>query len=389
MPGTSSWSAWSFVALENSKKLTTIIRRALESASEAVMLLLKIGMVLLVAGISVSGATPAQRGAPAAATSTARVVDAAKAFLAAVDERQRTKAMLPFNADTRKVWSNLPTGIAMQVGATERNGLKFGDMTPAQQGAALALVGATLSRAGYEKVMNIVNADQTLEVSSAPSRPAGNKIRFGRAEYYVAILGTPSTTGRWMVQFGGHHLAINVIVSGQDSALTPTHTGAQPATYTLNGETIRPLGRENDKAFALMTALDAAQRKEAILGYQVRNLVLGPGEDGKTIQPEGARASTFTAAQREMLLDLVGEWVNILNDGAAAVKMAEVRRNLGDTYFAWAGSTKNGEPAYFRIQGPTLLIEYAPQGGNNSGTDHIHTIYRDPTNDYGAKLAAR
>jgi hypothetical protein len=69
--------------------------------------------------------------------------------------------------------------------------------------------------------------------------------------------------------------------------------------------------------------------------------------------------------------------------------MAEVRRNLADTYFAWAGSTKNGEPAYFRIQGPTLLIEYAPQGGNNSSTDHIHTIYRDPTNDYGAKLAAR
>jgi hypothetical protein len=353
------------------------------------MTLLKIGAVLLVAGIAVSGATSAQRAVPAAASPTARAVDAAKAFLAAVDERQRTKVLLPLNADTRKIWSNLPTGIAMQVGATERNGLKFGDLTPAQQNAALALVGATLSRAGYEKVMNIVNADQTLEVSSAPSRPAGNKIRFGRAEYYVAILGTPSTTGRWMMQFGGHHLAINVIVSGQDSVLTPTHTGAQPATYTLNGETIRPLGRENDKAFALMTAFDAAQRKQALLGYQVRNLVLGPGEDGKVIQPEGARASTFTAAQREMLLDLVGEWVNILNDGAAAAKMAEVRRNLGDTYFAWAGSTTNGEPAYFRVQGPTVLIEYAPQGRNNSSTDHIHTIYRDPTNDYGAKPAAR
>lgn len=352
------------------------------------MTLLKIGGVLLVAGIAVSGATPAQRAAPAAATSPAGAVDAAKAFLATLDERQRTKVVLPLNADTRKVWSNLPTGIAMQVGATERNGIKLGDLTPAQQNAALALVGATLSRAGYEKVINIVNADQNLEVSSAPSRPAGAKIRFGRAEYYVAILGTPSATGRWMMQFGGHHLAINVIVSGQDSVLTPTHTGAQPATYSLNGETIRPLGRENDKAFALMTALDDAQRKQALLGYQVRNLVLGPGEDGKVIQPEGVRASTLTAAQREMLLDVVGEWVNILNDGAAAAKMAEVRRNLGDTYFAWAGSTKNGEPAYFRIQGPTLLIEYAPQG-NNSSTDHIHTIYRDPTNDYGAKLAAR
>src|SRR5258708_2063862 len=352
------------------------------------MTLLKIGGGLPLSRIAGSGAIHAQRGGPTAATPTVKAVDAAKAFLAAVDERQRTKAMLPLNADTRRVWSNLPTGIAMQVGATERNGLKFGDMTPAQQGAALALVGATLSRAGYEKVMNIVNADQTLEVGSAPSRPAGNKIRFGRAEYYRAILGTPSPTGRWMVQFGGHHLAINVIVSGQDSALTPTHTGAQPATYTLNGETIRPLGRENDKAFALMTALDAAQRKEAILGYQVRNLVLGPGEDGKVIQPEGVRASTFTPAQRERLLDLVGEWVNILNDEAAAAKMAEVRRSLTDTYFAWAGSTTNGEAADFRIQGPPVLIEYAPQGANNS-TDHIHTIYRDPTNDYVQKQATR
>jgi hypothetical protein len=352
------------------------------------MSLLKIGGILLVAGIAVSRATPAQRAVPAASP-TARAVDAARAFLATVDDRQRAKVTLALNADTRKVWSNLPTGIAMQVGATERNGLKFGDLTPAQQNAALALVGTALSPAGYEKVMNIVNADQTLELRSAPSRAAGSKIRFGRAEFYVAILGTPSTTGRWMMQFGGHHLAINVTVSGQNSVLTPTHTGAQPAAYTLNGETIRPLGRENDKAFTLMTALDAAQRKDALLGYQVRNLVLGPGEDGKVIQPEGVRASTFTAAQGEMLLDLVGEWVNILNDQAAAAKMVEIRRNLRDTYFAWAGSTTNGKAAYFRVQGPTLLIEYAPQGANDSSTDHIHTIYRDPTNDYGATLAAR
>jgi len=352
------------------------------------MSLLKIGAVLVVAGIAVARIAPAQRAAPAAAPPSARAVDAANALLASLDDRLRTKVMLPLNADTRKVWSNLPTGIAMQVGATERNGVKFGDLTPPQQNAALALVGAALSRGGYEKVLNIVNADQNLEVSSAPSRPAGNKIKFGRDEFHIAILGTPSTSGRWMMQFGGHHLAINVTVSGQDSVLTPTHTGAQPAAYTLNGETIRPLGRENDKAFALIAALDAAQRQTAVLGYQVRNLVLGPGEDGKVIQPEGVRASTFTAAQRDMLLDLVSEWVNILNDQAAAAKMAEVRRNLGDTYFAWAGSTTKGEPAYFRIQGPTVLIEYAPQGNNAASTDHIHTIYRDPTNDYGAKLAA-
>jgi len=353
------------------------------------MSLARIGAIVLAFGFSVSGALPAQRaGAPAGAT--AKSVDAAKAFLAALDARQRTKVMLPLNVDTRKVWSNLPTGITMQVGATERNGLKLGDMTAAQQDAALALLAATLSRAGYEKVTRIVDADQNLEVASAPSRPANSKIRFGRAEYYLAILGDPSPTGRWMLQFGGHHLAINVTIAGPASVLTPTHTGAQPATYTLNGETIRPLGRENDKAFALVNALDQAQQKQAVLGYQVRNLVLGPGEDGRTIQPEGVRASTFTAAQREMLLDLVGEWVNILDSAAATAKMTEIRQHLADTYFAWAGATTNGKAAYFRVQGPTLLVEYAPQGNaDNASTDHIHTIYRDPTNDYGPKLAVR
>jgi len=353
------------------------------------MSLAKICATVLAAGVSVSGALPAQRaGAPVGATS--KSVDAAKAFLATLDARQRGKVSLPLNVDTRKVWSNLPTGITMQVGATERNGLKLGDMTAAQQNAALALLAATLSRSGYEKVTHIVDADQDLEATSAPSRPANSKIRFGRAEYYLAILGEPSTTGRWMLQFGGHHLAINVTVAGPTSVLTPTHTGAQPATYTLNGETIRPLGRENDKAFALVNALDAAQQKQAVLGYQVRNLVVGPGADGETIQPEGVRASTFTAAQREMLLDLVGEWVNILDTTSATVKMTEVRQRLADTYFAWAGATTNGKAAYFRVQGPTLLIEYAPQGNADSAsTDHIHTIYRDPTNDYGPKLAVR
>jgi hypothetical protein len=101
------------------------------------------------------------------------------------------------------------------------------------------------------------------------------------------------------------------------------------------------------------------------------------------IEPEGILAPALNAAQRSMLLDLVHEWVGILNDEAAAAKMAELTADLPRTYFAWSGPTTNGSVAYFRVQGPTLLIEYAPQQGD---LDHIHTIYRDPTNDYGAKL---
>jgi Protein of unknown function (DUF3500) len=246
-----------------------------------------------------------------------------------------------------------------------------------------------LSRDGFQKTMAIVDADQVLETRSAPSRAATSQIRFGRAEYYLSILGKPSASDLWMVQFGGHHLAINVTLAARQSVLTPTHTGTQPASYAIDGRTIRPLGDENDKAFALVNALTPEQQKQAILSFEVRNLVLGPGTDGKTIAPEGVRASTLPPAQRTMLVDLIREWVEILGDEAAAAKMKEIESGLGETYFAWAGPTTNGKGAYFRIQGPAVMIEYAPQGPADNNTDHIHTIYRDPTNDYAARSARR
>src|SRR4030095_15360722 len=113
-----------------------------------------------------------------------------------------------------------------------------------------------------------------------------------------------------------------------------------------------------------MNALNAAQQKQAILNYEVRDLVLGPGADGKVIQPEGILASALNSSQQTMLLDVVHEWVGILNDEAAAARMSEIRANLPRTYFAWSGSTTNGAVAYYRIQGPTLVIEYAPQQGD-------------------------
>jgi hypothetical protein len=343
-------------------------------------------LLIVFSAIAGTAATVAQR-TPPVITTTAKAIDAAQFLVATLDAAQRSKLLLPLNDQTKIVWSNLPTGAVMQVGATVRNGLRFGDLTPQQQDAALALVAAVLSHTGYQKVLAILNADQRLEDSSAPTRTATARTRFGRVEDYIAILGTPAPSGRWMVQFGGHHLAINVTIVGRDTVLTPTHTGAQPAVYELNGQTIRPLGKENDKAFALLAALDPAQRKQAVLSYQVRNLILGPGEDGKVVQPEGLKASAMNGPQRELLTELVGEWVNILNEPAAAEKMKDVQAHLTDTYFAWAGPTTNGSEVYFRVQGPTVWIEYAPQGPNNTPSiDHIHTIYRDPTNDYARRL---
>jgi hypothetical protein len=327
--------------------------------------------------------------APAAEDAvTTKVVASANAFLATLSDAERARCAFTFASSQRTGWSNLPTGIF------QRSGLRLGDLTTRQREAALELVRSALSREGYQKVTNIMNGDEVLknagggrtggrQGAAGPGGPGRGGIRFGLDEYYIALLGAPSTTAPWMIQFGGHHLAINVTLIGPNHVMTPSLPAAQPAMYTLNGETIRPLGRENDKAFALINALDSAQRKEAILNYQVADLVLGPGADGKVIQPEGIRASKMDAGQQARLLDLAHEWVGILNDEAATAKMTEIKTNLPQTYFAWSGSTQNGGLAYYRIQGPTLVIEYAPQQGD---IDHIHTIYRDPTNDYGAKL---
>jgi hypothetical protein len=191
-----------------------------------------------------------------------------------------------------------------------------------------------------------------------------------------------------MLQFGGHHLALNITIAGSRGVLTPTLTGAQPATFKFDGKTIRPVGRESDKALALLQALDEAQRKQAVLTYKVADLVLGPGQDGKKIVPDGLKATTMNPKQQAMLLDLIAEWAGILNEPSAAARMTEMKSDMDDTWFAWSGPTTAAAgtniTAYYRIQGPHLVIEYAPQ--SDEPGNHVHTMYRDPTNDYGSAL---
>jgi hypothetical protein len=337
--------------------------------------------------LAVSAASVAQRGGkPAAAAgspadATARVVAAAQALVATLDEAGRAKVQFPFEGEQKTRWSNLPTGIF------KREGLRVGDLTPPQRAAVTSLLQAALSTDGYRKVTEIVRGDEVLRTGGGGQGRRGGGGRgggptFGEDEYYVAFLGTPSTTTPWRLQYGGHHLAINLTLAGSQASMAPSLPAAQPATYTFEGREIRPLGKEVDKAFALMGALDEKQRGQAIIGSRVADLVLGAGQDGKVIQPEGLRASAMSTAQQEMLLELVREWAGIMNDAYAVPRMAEIRGSLPQTYFAWSGPTTTGSAAYFRVQGPTLVIEYAPQGG----VDHIHTIYRDPTNDYGVKF---
>jgi hypothetical protein len=349
-------------------------------------------------------------------TATSRIVSAANSFLATLDQKQRQAVLFSFDdQEQRKRWSNFPVAVV------PRSGISLKDMTSAQRSAAMALVASALSPRGFEKVQQIMEGDEVNKNtdqgpggnrgprprsgSGGPqpgnggpppfgrggNRPAWNGPIFGKDLYYISILGTPSETHPWMLQFGGHHLALNITIAGEHGVLTPTLTGAQPALYTMNGKTVRPLGQESDKAFALLQALDENQRKQAILSYQLADLVLGPGQDGKTIVPEGLRASAMNERQRAMLLDLISEWSGIIHQSAATSRMAELKGDLDETWFAWSGpitvTPGKNITAYYRIQSPHLVIEYAPQGLGGDPAMHVHTMYRDPTNDYGRQFS--
>ena len=387
---------------------------------------------LLIIGAAISlSLTVSSFGQPT--VSTAAIVSAADAFLASLDATQRQSVLYDFNDNAQRArWSNFPTGVA------PRGGINFRQMSAAQGEAAMKLLATVLSPMGLEKVAQIREADDDFKANGSqrgaggrggrgpggpppgvqggppaggqngppaggqngpqfggPNGPGGRGGRgggggdlFGSDLYYISFLGKPSAANPWMLQFGGHHLALNITIAGTKGVLTPTLTGAQPAAFQLNGKTIRPVGRESDKALALLQSLDEKQRKQAILTYTVPDLVLGPGQDGKKIAPEGLKASEMNPAQQTRLLDLIAEWAGIINESYAAARMAEIKADLNETWFAWSGPSVgqagSNITAYYRIQGPHLVIEYAPQ--NDEPTNHVHTIYRDPTNDYGRAL---
>ena len=320
---------------------------------------------------------------------TPKIVAAANAFLATLSDTEKSSVLFDWTDTAQKQnWSNLPQGLY------QRAGLMWGNLSDTQKAAWLAVMKVTLSTEGYNRVLAEWNADDALAAEQGSGGGGGGGLTFGTQYYWIALIGTPSETDPWQWQFGGHHITVNATVTGTNVSLTPSFIGVQPASYTdANGNTVRPLGDIEDEAFALVNSLDATQQKAAILGSTSIDLVLGPGQDGKTIQSEGIPASQLTADQKAALTKLISHYTGLVNDEDAAARMAEIESTLDQTYFAWYGPTTAGSAAYFRITGPTLVIEYAPQGGGATGqvsagttsANHIHGIYRDPTNDYGAK----
>ena len=348
------------------------------------------------AGTTVSGASTATSSTAettaetsSSATSEETITGttaAAREFMATLSDEQREQLLYAYDDESKTTtWSNFP------VTFVDRAGLNLEDLDEEQRAAAMKVLEALLSEEGYETATGIMGGDEfLLENSSSTEDSLG--------QYYIAFFGDPSGSSAWQVQFGGHHLGLNATLDGADDAITfaPTHLGSQPAVYTDDeGNEVQPLSGMYETAFAFYDSLTDEQRAALYQGSQVQDLVCAPGGTCDYPTGTGLAGSDLTDEQKQLLLDVIANWVGLSDEETTDRALAEIEATLDETYVNWSGATEydmtEGEGVYFQISGPDAYVEFSNQQGSagadvdgytTSGWGHIHTIYRDPANDY-------
>ena len=301
---------------------------------------------------------------------TAAIASAATAFLASLNNAQRKAATYAFSDNAqRSNWSNLPEGMF------PRGGLKLGELTKEQRANLDKLLAEFMSEKGARNI--------DYQLAAADTLRSNRFMRYGSEFYSVAFLGEPSMDRPWMFQFGGHHLAINITVYGSDVSFSPMLTGGHPLRLRYGGREIFILEEETTAARTFLDSLDSDQKKRAVRGEGAINLQFGPGKYGSVAAPEGIKGSNLADTQKELLLGVIAARLGFMNADDYAAKMATVKAEIDDTYFGWWGPQGVQGAAYFRVTGPSILLEYAPQDGG-SAVEHVHSIYRNPRNDYGS-----
>jgi hypothetical protein len=307
---------------------------------------------------------------------TKAVCSAAESLLETLSPTQKNGVQFAFNRTTASTkWSNLPCGAAC------RNGLQFSTLTPAQLAAALNVAQAALSTAGYGTFDGIRVADDLLG-------SLGPIATYNSGIYFIAFIGTPSSTGEWILQLGGHHYALNFYYHGAVESPTPYYTGINPHTFTFNGQSYAPLQSKTDAMKAMIAGLDTTQRAAAKLAGTFGDVLLGPGADNFFPTPTGLRVSALAPTQQALVIDAMEAWVHDTPSGVAADFLAAYTNSgaLENTYIGWAGSNANlaSQGSYIRIDGARAWMEIVVQGpAATPGQVHYHAIWRDQSLDYG------
>jgi Protein of unknown function (DUF3500) len=365
-----------------------------------------------------------------------RMAEAAGAWLESLTPEQRAIAAgAPPEPDPgvdaeRRRWFYTPT---------DHGGLTMHEQRPAQQRKAMQLVATGLSRAGYGGVATVMGLENVLDHTE------GFTVTFGRERgrdpglYYLRVFGEPGSAV-WGWRFGGHHVSVNnLVVDGVVVATTPSFLGADPATSPLPGTVLRPLAGPEDLARELVRSLDPELAARAVLLPRAPSDIVGgnrtriadgdevialagvwrghfadadeqralqelsdriddttglSAEDHRTIAlssvPRGVPGSALDAGQREMLHALLSTYLSRVPDelsplGRYDPGTADGRAALDAVHLAWAGPTSAGEPLYYRLQGPRLLVEY---DNTQRQANHAHAAWRDPDTDFGIDALA-
>jgi hypothetical protein len=299
------------------------------------------------------------------------MAQAATNFLASLNAEQRSKAVFELKDEERVNWHFIPR---------QRKGLPFKEMTEPQQKLAKSLLSSGLSTHGLQKAETIMSLEKVLyELENhSPTRDS--------ERYFFSIFGTPGH-GVWGWRFEGHHVSLNYAVEGDEVlGSTPSFFGANPAKV-LEGprKGFRTFAAEEDLGRSLIKSLDDEQRKIAIVTTEApHDVVTGNSRKASPLEPMGISADKLNPAQKKGLMDLLNEYVRRYRTDLGEQEMKKIlSKGEQNLHFAWAGGMEPGQGHYYRIQGPTFLVEY---DDTQNDANHIHTVWRDFEHDFGGDV---
>lgn len=308
--------------------------------------------------------------------------DTAQVFLSALSPEQRKAVSFAFeNLKERERFGFVPTE------GHSRAGLSLEKMTGRQRAALHDLLKAGLSEKGYVTTDAIMQLEAVLNLIENPPGTTPGSPERNPLKYFVWIFGTPGTRSTWGWKLEGHHVSLNfTIVNGSLVSTTPHFFGANPAEVKEGPKKgLRLLGYEEDPARELVMMLDASQRAKAVIATTAPNEIATRNSSTiKPLTPAGITAAELQPRQREMLMRIVDAYTSVMAPDLAADRMATVTKaGLDKISFAWAGEFQRGRKNYYRVQGPTFLIEYDNSQGNGN---HAHSVWRDFNGDWGRDL---
>lgn len=297
---------------------------------------------------------------------------AASSLLQALPDSKRSQAQLPFEAGERMEWNYVPM---------KRAGIPLADLDAKQKSLVDSLLHSALSPQGFDKAQGIVQHELIL------AEIEGNPQRRDPGLYYTVIFGQPGPHAPWAWRFEGHHLSVNATnIAGENQIVAPLFMGSNPARVASGPKAgLRLLAEEEDLARALIRMFPGERRARAMLSDDAfSDIVTRNDPKVRSLEMEGLPANDMTPSEQEQLRKLLHGYANRLTESAARDQLDRIERaGFSKLHFGWAGSIEPGKPHYYRIHGPTVLIEY---DNTQNNANHIHTVWRDLERDFGGDL---